>query len=430
MSIVNLGVPEGMNGVHRDLEPSSRAEAESVLTGAPLTDGYRPTLPVQAFQLGQSWIPWTSIYGDIEAMLIHPRIVLPYSYYKAGIAHADFKITANSPEVQRFHEIMLRRFWERSLTQVQHGYDYGWLGAELCYQNEKGYLTYKGLQDFHAFDTWALTNKHRYVGVVVQSIEGAGKVRLWGPRRWPAKGFWFAHKRRYNRWYGRSQLIGAWRPYRRLATRDGAEEVVDGGFYRFAYRGPIVRFPKEAFRKPGCPGDVDWQGARDHAREMAERAKAGFSVALPGDLDSANNYKWQLEWPETVLNLGPLIEYVQYVESEIAYGLEVPPELIEAAETGSGWSGRKVPLIGFYVGQLQNARNLVWAYKTQIGDPLTWWNFGPKAKWEAEVVLKVPDAFASAQEEAMKQQAQQGPQGQPVAGPQQQGPPPEQGQPQ
>ena len=76
-------------------------------------------------------------------------------------------------------------------------------------------------------DCWALTQKGEYCGLTVQGSIGAysggslekfgpgGKLYLWGPNRWPAKGLWLHHNLRYNRFYGETQYFGAWKPWRR-----------------------------------------------------------------------------------------------------------------------------------------------------------------------------------------------------------------------
>jgi len=64
-------------------------------------------------------------------------------------------------------------------------------------------------------------------------------------------------------------------------------------------------------------------------------------------------------------------------------GIGVPNELIEAAETGSGYSGRAIPLEGFLQGQQEIANALLQLFVTQCLRPLVYWNrhyfqqFGP-----------------------------------------------------
>ena len=373
--------------------PGNENDAEKVLTGAPMTRGYKPSIPSAMFQAtrGQAYMP--SMLADVEVMLLHPCVVAPYLYYRAAIASVKFKIKASSSAVGEFVLAELQKFWSRCLTAVQDAYDYGWIAGELSYQYDKGLLGLYSLETFHPLDCWALTVEENYVGVSVQNIPGAaGRQSLWGPDKYPAKGFWYAHNRRWDRYYGRSQLYGAWRPWRRLGFRDGAEEVIDAGVYRFAYRGPIMRYPVRSFAR--ADGTIDYDGAQSKAREFVENAKAGASVALPNTRDEKGNYEWEIDWPDHTINVQSLVEYAKYLEAQISLGIGVPMELLQAADTGSGWSGRKVPMLGFYQGQKRNANAKVTAWKWQIGDPLVAWNFGPDAWFEVGTELVLPGALS------------------------------------
>lgn len=385
--------------------PRSKGDAQAILTGEPLTLGYRPSLPVTLFWTRNGHFAPYSLWTRVEEMLTHPRVELPYNYYKSGIAHAVFKVKGPNPRVCQFYQDDVKRFWTRGLDQIQHSYDYGWDGLEVCYSKDRSIMKFEGLFDFHPLDCWALTVKNKYCGVAVQNVDGGrnkGKVKLWGPRHWPAKGFWMTHNRRFNRWYGRSQLYGAYRPYLRLADRDGAEEVTDGGFYRFAYRGPFMRYPPQAFRKADGSDDIDYDAAREKSREFTEQAKAGVSVALPNTKDDKGDYLWSIDWPQATMDVKNLMDYVYNLHKEISWGIGVPPELMEASDTGSGWSGRKIPMIGYFMGQLRNARGILWAYRRQIGDPLAMWNYGAApSDYEIEVSLKVPDEITGADQQAI-----------------------------
>ena len=177
------------------------------------------------------------------------------------------------------------------------------------------------------------------------------------------------------------------------------EDVIDMGWYRFAYGGPEVRFPRRAFPKTGVgcsPNDIDWDAAQAWAQQYAEWAKSGVSVALPNDINPVSkDFEWQIKLCSFEgIRLDGLLDVIKYLKDELATGIGIPPELLEASETGSGWSGRKVPLIAFYTSMLKNARAIVHAFQAQILDGLVRWNFGPKARYEVEVVLKIPDVLS------------------------------------
>jgi hypothetical protein len=403
----------GTRGAVEVPRPESRAEAEKVLTGAPLTRGYRPSIPAVFYAATRGGQMYPTMLGDVEQMLLHPVVQTPYNYFKSAISTVTFHVKSKKKHVAKFVLGQLQRFWQRCLDRMQDVYDYGWLGGECTYERDRqtGLLGLRGIETFHPLDTWALTHRGEYRGVSL--VSGAsemataqgknqppqrqhGKQSLWGATHgWPAKGFWLSHNRRWDRFYGRSQLYGAWRPWRRLATRDAAEEVVDGAIYRFAYKGPIMRYPEKSFQKAN--GEVDFDAAQNQARVFCENAKAGVSVALPNTRDEHGNYLWEIDWPDHTIAVDGLLAYCDKLEAQISLGIGVPPELIQASDTGSGWSGRKIPLLGFFHSQQKNARLQVWAWKQQIGDSLAVWNFGKDATFEVAVEIKLPAAVSGEQ---------------------------------
>lgn len=388
--------------------PQNEAQAEKVLTGQPLALGYKAVLPLMSYY-GAGGVPVLSqtLWADCELMLTHPAVSQPLSYFKAGIANVAFEIKCKRSDAGEFLHGLYKRVWERSLTQIQRSYEYGWMASEPCYREEHGRLCYDSMLDFHPLDVYALTHRNKYAGVSVHNIQSDGStglvgggargaLRLWGPCKFPAKGFWFAHNKRYQRFYGQSQLWAAWRPWRRLAFRDGLEEALDGGVYRYIYGGWEVYYPPEDF--PKQDGGIDYTAGRNMARQFVEQAKAGAGIAIPNSRDDKGNRKWEFNRPDTVMNFDPALNIVKYLQDSISYGIGVPPELLQASETGSGWSGRKVPLIGFYAGQLGNARAIVAAVKVQLADPLLRWNFGAGIHHEVEVKLVLPPELAGTPE--------------------------------
>jgi hypothetical protein len=385
---------------HLPVEPKKQHEAAEKLSGLPFTLGYRPSHQQRLgdWEGGGRHVPWRMLF-DVEKMLMHPDVLLPYEIYKSGISSVKFKIKADSTRSAEFAHDLLGKLWTDHLDQCQNSYDYGWAGLEACYKQRRGYMYFDSLIDIHPLDTWAMTAQGRYVGMRVAGVSNlsgdstGGMYDLWGPGKWPAKGLWLSHRRRWDRYYGRTQLSGAWRPYRRLATPDGAEEVIDGAVYRCGYQGPLVRFPREEFLRDGT-NQIDYEAARKFARQMAEQAKAGMSLGLPSDRDEQGNYLWDFIWPTSTLDVGPLLTYEENIQKQISRGVGTPPELFQAESSGSGWSGRKVPLLGFYNGQARNARELTKALVIQIVMPLLRWNFGHGAWVEVEVEVTLPGAIS------------------------------------
>lgn len=392
------------------IAPRDRDELERKLLSDPLTEGYRPTLPLWQIYSANA-IPQFFLLRDIELMMTHPIVRTALDYFKGGIAGAEFwggpkpghsaqdegKPVSEDPAVAEFVLDQCRRFWDRGVPKVQGGYEYGWIGLELTYAEENGRLTWTDFVQFSPRDVFLLTVNNRPVGIRVKNIvapdvpkedAGQGSVDLWtSSPDIPAKGIWYAHNPRYSAFYGQSQLLGAWRPWRRLGWQDGAEMVADGGIYRFAYCGPIVKYPDEDYQAPpGTPNTtMDSQGrarrfARDMARMMAEQGKAGAGVGVPSTQyppEQGGGDKWGFEYPKSGLNVEHIVLYIKYLIDQVRFGVGVPPELFEASEGGSGYSGRSIPLEGFMLQQQRLADALLLLFVKEVLGPLVRWNFGP-----------------------------------------------------
>ncbi|MBX9680143.1 MAG: hypothetical protein K2X38_15390 [Gemmataceae bacterium] len=408
----------------KKLEAVSRGTLEQRLL-EPLTQGYVPTVPYSALTSPDGLWPQWNFRLDIPAMLIHPMVCTALEYYKSGVAGAEFwggptpgapdpmadmgvPICPENPKVSTYVLEQCNRFWDRGVPKLQRAYDFGWVGGEPLYEDDNGVLAWNGFKEFAPFDTSLLTKARSPVGMRVAHIEGKEPVDLWmGSEDIPAKALWYAHRPIDGSLYGFSQLYGAWRPWRRAAWKDGAETVIDMAAYRFGVAGPVVRYPDEDYvaplNTPSTTQDSLGQGiryARDMARMMAEQAKAGASIGLPSTVDDKGNFKWDVVWPSHVIDVGPLTEYAKSLYDQISYGIGVPPELLQASEVGSGYSGRQIPMESFLEGQQKIADALLMLFIEQVLTPLVKWNFGD-VKW----TVKVKSLLAT--KKKMNQPAQQ-----------------------
>ncbi len=367
------------------------------------TVGYRPQIPLEAMWQGGGDFPQITVRRDIEFMSMHPIVMTAMEYYKSGISGAEFwggpdqanpdnemgKPISMNPKVSQFILAHCERFWQRALPLIQDvGYPYGWAPGEHIYKEVEGMLVWSHTKVFHPRDGFILTAKYQPIGVRIKNIREKQPVDLHlASENIPAKGCWYAHRPRFNNLYGRSQLIGAWRPWRRLGWRDALEQIIDAALYRGGYCGPIVKHPPEDSQtaQEGIPASrLDSQGhprrsARDVARQMVEWAKAGAGFTMSSaqyPQAQGGGAKWELVWPEHVLDVRPLIEAARYLEDQIMLGIGVPPELVKPGGTGSGYSGRSIPREAFLDGQQKVADAILQMFVEQVLKPLVLWNFG------------------------------------------------------
>lgn len=388
---------------------------------AQLTSGYRASLPIDGM-FGADGVPMMTWTRDIEYMLRHPVVRQALGYFKGGVAGAEFwggpnpddpedeqglPVCPENDQVGRFIKEQCERFWDRGVPHIQSSYEYGWIGCENIYDRSSGILKWDGLFALSPRDTFLLTQDFKPVGVRVKNVQNSDRtVDLWmAGENVPAKGLWYAHQPRYNSFYGQSQLIGSWRPWRRAAWKDGAESVLDMACYRFGVGFVTARYPNEDLQgpNPGAPNTtLDSQGnprrfARDIMRQLGEQAKAGAVIGLSSKRDASGNYVYDLEWPTgTLAGLNNLIDYLTHLYNQITQGIGVPPELLEAAESGSGYSGRRIPLEAFLANQQQIADAMLKMFVDQVLKPMIRYNFGD-VKWNVQVKSLIKTRTKAAQ---------------------------------
>lgn len=404
--------------------------------------GYKPQLPLETLWIPGTDMPQITMRRDIEFMQWHPIVSAALEYYKSGISGAEFwggpdpadpknplgKPVSPDPRVAQFVMAHVERFWNMGMPVLQEGgYPYGWAPGEHIYREVDGYMCWSHLKGFHPNDSYVLTLNHSPVGIRIKNIRnapyqnqpnqsaydnydgvpvnrnnfrlepersdrpirGTGAIDLWfASGAVPAKAAWYPHRPRFNQLYGRSQLIGAWRPWRRLGWRDGVEQVIDAAIYRAGYRGPIVKHPigdTAAVNKVGIPattpdgGGLNRRNNRDVARQIVEWAKAGAGFTLSSEQytpTQGGGPKWEVDFPDHVMDVRPLLEGAHYLEDHIMLGVGVPPELLRSGGTGSGYSGRSIPREAFLEGQQHVADAILRCFVEQVVRPLVLWNFG------------------------------------------------------
>lgn len=417
------GKTNGTNGHVAQLTPQQEME----ILQRQVTTGYVPTLPVE-LMFNAFGLPLTSLYTDIEWMLMHPDVRQALSYFKGGISGAEFwggpnpdnpedeqglPVCAENDKVGRFIKEQCERYWDRGVPGLQAAYERGWLGSEQVYEDD-GILKWNTLYTFSPLDTYLLTRDHIPVGIRIKNVKGQPRpVDLHvASNDCPAKGMWYAHQPRYNSFYGQSQLYAAWRPWRRLASKDGLEMVIDGAIYRLGYQGPLVRYPNEDLQgSGGVPNTtLNAEGnplrySRDIARQIAEQSKAGASIGLPSTRDDKGNLKWEIVWPTSTLQgIDGLLNAAKALRDQITAGIGVPPELLQAADSGSGYSGRRIPLESFLANQQQIADAFLKLFVEQVLKPLVLLNFGDvKFNIQVKSLIKTRTKQAQAGQQGQQQ---------------------------
>jgi len=370
--------------IHDGLNERSATNLEKMLKEE-MSQGYRPTLPV--YSLRSPEILGYQFFQDVEMMRMHPAVKMPLEWALAPLQFAEWTIQASDPECAEYASKLLLWWWANAMWPIQYeGSCYGWSACEVQYHDRDGYIYPKQIDMFSSRDVYPVIFGPRSTPTGIQILYGNSKEsRLWGFRdSIPNKAFWYAHRARHNMRYGESQVRPAWKPWRRLAGVDGLEEINDLAIYRFGTGFVKVFHPNEnnvsvEGSNPRFATNGTTTSSRDVARQMSENLKSGAGIALSSERwpqVAGGGLKWDVVVDTFNVDLNIMLAQSNYLERLCAAAIGVPPEVIQAAETGSGYSGRAIPLQGFLSSQQYTLNDVTRQVTAQIIQPLIKWCCG------------------------------------------------------
>lgn len=362
--------------------------SRSGFLGQPATKNYRPGV------LRHGSPDWSrdGIFShlDIDRMRWDPQVSFGLRILYSPLPCAKWQAHGDQA-VAAYADACMRRIWQRCLPALFLSVVYGNCAGEWVYgEGQDGRLCVEKLKDLHPFDCLPLvgTESGHLCGVSVKNVSGqGGKTRLRPPRS-----LWLAHEPQFGSFFGVPRLREAWAPWIEKTGRHGAIDVRRSWYVKNAFRGASMRHPGGSVEL----ADGVFMSAQDYARELVEKIEAGSVLALPGTRDADGNLLW--EWQEAVAlgKLDGVEDWISALDRQILVALGIPPEVVDAAESGSGWSGRSVPFLVWLQGEDRIAQAIVEAVRTQCVDLMVEAEFGPEAAASYGIELQsfVPEEAA------------------------------------
>jgi hypothetical protein len=243
--------------------------------------------------------------------------------------------------------------------------------AQWFQDPDTGMMELQGLRDAAIPDMRPMQLRGQLAG-----LEILGNHHVFAPRFW-----WITNDPLYGSFYGQSRLEPAWHPFSDKAGKHGALGCRRLWYLKNAYRGGRMRHPVGRFKDT----DGEIKDYEQKARQIVELYETGGVLTQPNTRDENGNYMWEFEDPTINGELRDLREYPKDLDREILIGLGIPPEVVDAAESGSGWSGRSVPFLVFLSGEDEIASNMVHSIDRQLIRYGARFNFGSAAKYEIKV---------------------------------------------
>lgn len=314
------------------------------------TAGYRPSssawLSVSSAQLdGKPFFTWL----DVPRMVRDPHVRFLERMWRAPFQQVKWQVKAEDPRVAKFVGTTLRRFWRNSLPRLlaryfRFGYAPG--GAEFVARG--GTVRLDRVRAVEPLDAqprmWARgPNAGQPAGF---TLRNAASTDAWVG---PPHAFWFAGFAELTPWFDMPPLAGMFDPWLEKNTRGGALHLRKLGMRRHSIPKQVLRHPPGmvAMGTEENPQEVD---AQDVARQILDYGEAGADITLTNEPNPSDPSKYNWEYDEkTGPSVGNALEqirnYVKDTDDDMAKAIGFPSEIYEAADVGSGWSGRMIPLI-------------------------------------------------------------------------------------
>ncbi len=352
--------------------------------GKPITRDYRPGI-VGASARGYDQRGFLS-WGDVEYMKRDPQVAFGLRILYAPLPQVKWKVKAKSEEVAKYVDRTLQKVWTHHLHDLADCLCYGHAGGEVLWRHdeETDTIEFDRLKPVHSPDLRPLERCGEFAGVSVQGVSGGegapGHI-------FPPRSLWVVYDRIPGTLYGRGRMGPTWQPWQEKTARHGALDVRRLWFVKNVFRGGIIRHP---------PGEIEtapgvYQSCQDYARELVEKMEAGGVLTLPNVVDEHGNQLWTYEEPKVNGDLTGVREYAGDLDREILVALGIPPEVVDAADSGSGWSGRSVPFLVWLSSEDMIAWAIIQAVVNQVCRPGVAVNYGEQP-FEVEPVSLVPKA--------------------------------------
>ncbi len=354
--------------------------APDQLTRPAKTAGYRANPLVNS--LVGMWLdgrpPFTWL--EAERMRMDPQVQMGLRILRAPLYGATWTVEADSAKVERWVQKQSEHVYRKMLPSVVRFFTHGVDGGELCYAAKRvgpgrsgpHRIHFKEYLNVHPRDMQPYTHPRAgLVSLVVKNVEGAGNLVL--DRR---HAFWFKGEAEYGAWWGRSRIAGAYQPWFDKGARFGANDMLRLFYRKMAFRGPQLRYPGGSTDQ-GTPDSPNFVSNQDIARELVEKFETGGVLAFPSVMDDKGNDLWRWEDPKAFSDLAGLQDYKKMLDRDILVGLGIPPELVDAATVGSGYSGRAIPAQVFFTSMDETVSIILEAIDRQVLRWLVKANFGP-----------------------------------------------------
>lgn len=364
------------------------AKRPRVSLGRNPTRGYRGT--------GGAWWGYSSAaidgapfftWLDVPRMLRDPRVRFIERMWRSPFQKVKWTVKASSDAVAAFVDTTLRKFWRQSLPRLLSKYfRYGYAPGGAEFVAHRGRWRLDQVRAVEPRDAsprvWADgADAGRFAGFALASpLTGAGSGAYVGPPH----AMWFGGYGELTDLHDMPVMAGMFEPWVEKRGRNGAIHSRRLWYRKCAYSGGIMYYP-DGETNCGTDESPQYRDNQDLANETLDYGEAGSTYTFTNEPNAADasKYAWDFRPAEARSDVAGVREYPKDLDAEMMEGAGIPSEVFEAADVGSGWSGRLIPLLG-YLGTVDELAGLVVCATEPWLRPAVRVNYGPAAWYEVE----------------------------------------------
>ena len=350
----------------------SRQEIKAtVATTDPLADYENRRTSFWGELIIQGLPPWYLWIG--RAMLdSDPLVRFAINVRNAALMPAEITVKAKNEMYAAWIQKQWDFLWNHHRSKFTSAKKYGFAALQAVWKlDERDYLTLTDCKDYSPEDSKCLVEDNRIVGMTVK-----------GKRVFSPQALWMTFGSEFGNPYGTGILRRMYPAWFEKWMNHGAKKLLQLRMLKDAYIGDIFWYPPDQIVEiPDGQGGVKSMPWRDVFREIGENRTSGNVLTLPLLLDSNGKELTRYTPPQDTGSASQIFEWNDLVDSKILQAADVPREVIEAAETGSGYSGRSIPFLTMLSVCNDELVEMVQCFRRLI-EPVIWLNWGVEPDFE------------------------------------------------
>lgn len=308
---------------------------EMVISTDPLKDYKNTRTAFWGELIIQGLPPWYLWIG--KAMMdSDPLVRFAMNIRNAMLMPAEITIKCNDPTIKVWLQKQWDFIWNHHRLPFTSAKEYGFSPLQLRWkEDEQGMMSISDVKDYAVEDSKCLLVDNEIKGMMVRGIE------VFSPQA-----MWMTFGSRYSQPYGNGILRRMYPAWFEKWMNHGAKRLLQLRMIKDAYIGDIFWYPpNQLVSIPNGDGTSTEYPWRDIFREMGENRLAGNVMTLPRLFDDNGNPTTDYTPPQDTGGGSQIFEWLDLLDMKILQAADVSREIIEAAETGSGFSGRSIPFL-------------------------------------------------------------------------------------